>query len=406
LEGAGKQATVIRFAPSSAKTLFKFTNGVSPLAQPSVKNMALTGTNSHKKIGIEFIDTIEATIEDVAFNSWTGSVSEAIKLAGREATTLMRVETNADLPLHLSDNPNSTIDVDHLTCYKCYFIVSDSTQPVIKIDSGVNLTNANFLDNAWVRGTHGIYWVDTTTTFQSENLTIRDVRWEQPYDRAGYFLRIEHNYRLRNIIIENARWGAAGAGINGIYFRKAQEITLQNLSYDEGGIALDLNASCSGLALTNVLFSNASVTVMLNGVRGISGSYYIEGSGQLYTFMPASPHSAGSVIQSINPSVTLGFNQFEPASVPVPGNTVIKLGSNALSGMIVMNALTSAVNCIYGINGRHNSVTEMVDAYEQCGNSQGGSNYNFYSIDGEYLFQNNTRTAEAFKFNFFGVGER
>ena len=406
LYGAGRQATILNFAPTQAATCLKFINGSSVMNQCSVKNMAFTGSNGYKKIGINLVDTSDMVLEDLAFYPWTGAVSEAIKLEGREMTHIHRVQASADLPLHIAVNPNASLSVDHLYCTNCYFIGVDATQPIVLIDSGVNLSRVHFIDQAWVQGKHGLYWVDTATSIQSNNLVLRNVYWENALDTNGYFVRIEHNRRLRNLQMDGVEFGNNGNGCNGIYLRKCQEISLRNAEYAEEQTALDLDSTCSGLYMDNVLIASVTPTISLTGVRGISGSYFHEGTGKMYSFAPNTPNIAGLVVQQINPSTTLGFSQLDPLTITVEANTVIKLGSTELIGILMITALTLTVHAIFAIDGT-NALTKVM-AFSDAGYwgvAAASVNFNVYASGGEYKLQNNTASPETFKLNFFGKGE-
>jgi hypothetical protein len=287
IEGAGKQTTIIRFEPTSAKTLFKFTAGPAMLFQVSVKNLTLAGNNSVKKIGIEFVDTSESTIEDVAFYPWSGGSSEAIQLRGREATYVNRVSANADLPLHISDNPNHSIDADHLSVTDSYFTTNNATPgPVVLVDSGVNLTNVNFSRGAWVKGTYGFFWHDTASKQTSESLTFRDIRWEQQDGKAGEIIHIVHNTTLYNLRLENLRWGGTNPS-NGIYLRNVRIAVLANLIYDQAGTAIDIaSPSVDGVHFESVYLNNPSSKVLLSGAQRVDGCYFISTSTVCLSLAP------------------------------------------------------------------------------------------------------------------------
>jgi hypothetical protein len=274
LTGCGKQTTIFTFLPIGPKSAFRVSAGTAELFQGSMKNFTLTSTDTRfKKVGIELVDTSEYTIEDVTVTRWSGDASEAFKVAGREATYLYRLETNADLPLHIADNPNSTIDCDHLSVVDSYFIgtLTGTALPIVQIDSGVNLTNANFTRGAWVGGKYGLYWSDRASVGISESLTMRDIRWEQSPVTDGNFVYISHNYSLYNLILENLRWGSV---TNGIYLRRVNQVTLSNLLYDRSGTALDIaSPTVDQVDLRNVRIVSAAAGVNIAGATHVSGCY-------------------------------------------------------------------------------------------------------------------------------------
>jgi len=281
--GDGKQATTIFFNPSVSSTpLFAIaTSSGSFMTQISFKRFGVIGQGSVAKIGILAQDTSLLTIEDVAMtllNSTDGN-SIGIKLQGRELTTINRVDVNADKPMVISDNPNSIIDVDHLYVRDSYFIAS-STNPIITIDSGVNLTNVVFDGGSWVKGGYGVYWVDSSAVAASQNLVIRNIRWEQSTNPNGYIVDIEHNSMLQNFSMDNVY---GGVYTNGVKLRNVKWVSLENVIYVGSSTAFNANTSTWPINFKNVFFQLGSTSTFGSLVKVVDSGRSNQ-VGTVYSF--------------------------------------------------------------------------------------------------------------------------
>ncbi|KKR35545.1 MAG: hypothetical protein UT67_C0001G0050, partial [Candidatus Magasanikbacteria bacterium GW2011_GWA2_40_10] len=282
--GAGINASVISFRPASAGlSLFKFSTGVdSVLFQNSLRDIGILGTGSLQKIGIELVDTSYMDIENVSLLYMNGNDSIGIKLRGREMTLLRNISVGADKPLVISDNPNHTIDVDHLHVENATFTAS-GTNPNVTIDSGVNLSNVTFDGyQAWMLGGYGLYWKDTSTVMTSINLVLKNIRWEQSTYASGYLFDIEHNLTLQNLVMENVY---GGLSTNGIKLRNIHWATLENYMYvDTAKTALDVNTTTLSLVLKNVFFQAGSTSTFGGLTTIMDTSRYSSGTGTTTPF--------------------------------------------------------------------------------------------------------------------------
>lgn len=280
--GDGKQATMIRFNPTVDGTaLFAFaTSSGWFMAQNSIKKLGIVGGGDYQKIGILAIDTSEFTVEDVAMTAMNGNGSIGIQLRGRELTSLNRVAINADRPLVISDNPNSIIDADHLHVQDAYLIAS-STNPIVTVDSGTNLTNVTFDgQQAWVKGGHGFYWVDTSTIAVSDNISLNNIRWEQSTNADGYLVDIEHNLALQNFNMNNVYGGVYTKGIK---LRNIKWASLENVIYVGSSTAFDANTSTRPISFKNIFFQTGSTSTFGSLVKVLDAGQSNQG-GTTYSF--------------------------------------------------------------------------------------------------------------------------
>ena len=264
IEGNGKYATIITFAPSSAATAFKFTNGASVLYQCSIRGMGFQATGSAQKTAIELIDTGETYIEDIAiFSTWTGSNSIGIFLKGRELTTIKRVDVTADQPIKMGDNPNSSIDHDHLLMENLYLITLTSTNAAILVE-GSNLWITNWKIqgvNAFALGKYGIYYADGGGAIPASlNWEWEGIRCEQFADATGYNFYVTGS--VYSLLVKNCKLDSAG---NGIYYRGVVYATIQNTTYDSNSKeSLNIDSTVYPLTLLN-FFTQVGSTVTMTG---------------------------------------------------------------------------------------------------------------------------------------------
>lgn len=104
--------------------------------------------------------------------------------------------------------------------------------------------------------------------------------------------------------------------------------------------------------------------------------------------------------------VTMTLQQGIPVVITVANNTIIKLASTALSGILGFQAQSSTQACGFDIAGGNLAVVELWDSGGACGITAAASNYNVYPSGGEYKFQNVSGMSEVFKFQLItGIGE-
>lgn len=268
LQGVGRYATHIRFKPSEdSQTLFKFDRGAAGVSwQCAIRDMALVSSKDTglTKTAIEIKDTSNMIIKDLIIGPWTGNGdSVGLRVRGREVGHINNLHIHADRPLVIAKNDgNPNNDIDHFHFNDLYLLVTKNVpQPCIFVEDGVDLQNVVFDGfQAWVLGTHGLYWRDTKTTGVSLALAIKNVRTEQNTDPDGYSIYIERNAKLQDLLIENM---VADNGQRGFFFRNINRVTLRHVAHNGSDVALDID-DVAELSLDQVLMGVNSTVNMPN----------------------------------------------------------------------------------------------------------------------------------------------
>ena len=202
LQGAGRYATMITFNPVlDNQTLFRFDRGSTGVSwQCAIRDMALVSSadTGLTKTAVELKDTSNMIVKDLIIAPWTGNGNSiGLLVKGREAGHINNLHIHADCPMVIGkNNQNPNNDIDHFHFGDLYLLVSSGVlQPCIFIEDGIDLQHVVFDGfQAWVQGTHGLYWHDTLTTSVSLALSIKNVRTEQSTDTNGYSIYIRRNY--------------------------------------------------------------------------------------------------------------------------------------------------------------------------------------------------------------------
>lgn len=288
LIGAGRYATELRFAPSGTATCLTVSAGASINFQGSIRNLAFYSTNAaNTKTAIDLKDVSEWILENIVVGGsgggqyWSGLSSIGLRCRGREAVSCRNVTLFADIPLQISANPNHSISIDHFNFHNLY--LSANGNACVTIDSGVNLTQTSFTGyQAWVGGTGGLLWVDTTSAQVSNGLQIWNLRTEQCTSATGYSIRIEHNTNLQNFMLVG---GSLDPTCRGIKLRKANWISLNSVSYGGTGVALDVDTTTRPLKLDNC-FTQSGSTLSVGGLTKIfdSGQSSIGGTTSPFVY--------------------------------------------------------------------------------------------------------------------------
>lgn len=210
------------------RATFTITNGKKIAFSNEISNIFfITGVNTIDHIALEIIDASFFNIHDCKILGNSYFTGTGIKVCGREGGTFKNLLIYADKPIVISNNPNSNIDADHFNFNNLY--LGASNKPVVTIEEDVFLLNMTFDGyQAWVGGSYGLYWNDTKSQSASTNLKLDNVRWEQEQDKNGYFIYINHNYALQNLILNNIY---GGLNANGFYFNKVSNVSINESQY-------------------------------------------------------------------------------------------------------------------------------------------------------------------------------
>lgn len=266
LVGDGKNTSKINFYPTVAGTAMTFQySAASSLVQCGIKDMGFMGSGDEVKTAIKLVDVDIFDLENIAIgggNTWTDSTYSCvgIQIKGLDFINISKVDVYADTPIQISENPNSEYDIDHTT-FKNTYLIASSTNACVLVDSDVNLTNVSFEGyNGWALGGYGFKWVDTETSSQSYNLSLKNIRWERSTNATGWIIDIEHNFVLYNLLVENVYGG--GTGENGIKLSKVVHATLRNHTYNGALSALTVDAYTRPVIMENCYYiAGSSITM-------------------------------------------------------------------------------------------------------------------------------------------------
>ena len=400
LFGDGQQATVIQFSPTTtSKTAFHFEKAASGiLVQVSLRGMAFrsSGNTQDTKSAMQFVDCDGVIVDDIAVSSWTSTSEDCIgmQFKGRQLHSISNVSVYADKPISIEDNPNDTIDIDHYHFFNCILSSQNEVHPIVTIASGVNLTNVTFDGyQSWTHGSNGLKWVDTTSVAASQQLVVKNLRWEQSTTAAGYMFDIEHNYGLQQLRLENC---AGGLSTLGIKLRNVTNATIANtMILNTSGNALDVDSTVQPLMLDNV-FTQAGSTVSVGTLKkvfdsgrgtngGTSGAYVI------YT-LPA------SIVPVIMDFPLMGTSQ----TIATDGTITLGVAARMMGFLFV--STQDDVGAIYYLKGGTNGTVEVSDPdslFTPTKNS--ASSYNIYYETDNYILQSKRSTSKDVAFFFIGT---
>lgn len=419
LFGNGRESAYFVFAPTGNGTCLKFSAGASVLYHPSVRGLGFYSSDTtYTKTAIEFSDCSGATYEDITIGvggvQWAGGSAVApdtqagsigIRFRGREQFQQSNVYINADRPIVISANPNNAISLDHSNFDNLTMINTSGAQaPLVEVDTGLNLTHVSFGGyQAWVGGSNGLKWVDTTSVGVSIALKLSNVRWEQQQGSGGYLARIEHNTGLQQFTADNC-YVSAGGSCKGIKLRKATAFAIDAF-YGGASTALDADSTNDNGRL-NLFCNDAGASVSLGATR-LGGRYTI--SGSVVELSPSAPAGGSTITQKWNPSKTLGFSQIEPQSFNVGANSTVTFAEDTLQGIVTVYETVAAVGAVFAVKGANHSVKLLSQSDSGWfGVTVGAANINLYWDAGtsRYMLQNTIGSPLTFYVTNTGAGER
>lgn len=393
LVGAGSWATQILFAPTANATCFKFSAGAAVLYQGSCRGFCFYSNDStYTKTAIENIDTSGYLFDDIVVSGsvaaipgsvfWSGGTgSRGIWNKGREACKLSRLYIFADKPIEISDNPNSTIDIDHFHFEDTY--LGAANNPCVSINDGINLTNVTFDGyNAWVLGTDGLYWVDRTSPGVSQTLVLRGIRFEQGKNAASWCIRIEHNNQLQGLTIEDCQGGFER---NGYKLRKCLGVNIRN-NLNSGGagrIVLDVDSTVNGIDLHECFWQAAS-SANMNGQVLVWGAPNPTSNAPL----PPTARYQSSTLADKRTRTDMANGGY---LVTVPNGGVIGLGPNTTAGMLTV-VDSEYLSAIFSLRGTYQIVSEVADpvgVFSTTAGTASMTNVYWSAANNRYELQNN-----------------
>ncbi len=403
LLGAGVYATQILFAPSSNSTCFKFSAGASVLYQGSVRNMAFYSSDTtYTKTAIELIDTSTYLVEDIVVggsltangsNFWGGNGSIGLRVRGRETGCISRINIYADRPILISPNPNNSISIDHFDFMDTY--LGANGNPCVEIESGVNLTHSKFIGyNAWVLGTYGLYWNDTTTTMCSYGLILSGVRTEQGTSANAWMVYINHHYGLHQVSISDCY---GGIDRNGYYLRNCQNVSFNNVYHvGTSNVALDVDSTVCRINMDNCFWQTGSTVNMI-------GQRLLLGTPKSLTNSPLPPNAIYINNTVGDRGVTVG-GAISEYTVDIPNNTVAPIAGTGACGTLFVTD-SEGLNAIFALKGTYHATAEISDPWGVFSNSAGSaSTTNVYwsTANSQYEIENKRGVDRKYKITLIG----
>ena len=254
LVGQGRGATVLIYTGGGGAVRFDH-EAVGPMYHNSLRHLLLRPVDhTVYRVGVDVVDQSHFLLEDVWLQDWIGaSGSVALQVCGREALSFRDLYAIGDYPIVIATNPYG-IDCDHAHFHNLDLTGNGMVHPIVTV-TAENLTNVTFDGfQAWEFGSAGFQWLATGATGISNNLTLRNIRWEQS-SVNGWFVDIEHNYYLVRLVIDQCYAGAGlPADVRGFKFRNVSGVQLLNTMYASTSTAIDVDGSVVGLSWDNTFW--------------------------------------------------------------------------------------------------------------------------------------------------------
>lgn len=403
LEGDGIFATQILFVPTANGVCFQFTAGASVLYQTSLRDMTFYSNDStYSKVAIDLVDTSQFVLDNVSISGsiavngsvfWSGSSSIGLRVRGRELGNIKNFTAFCDLPIVIGPNPNfAAISIDHFHFQDLY--IGANGNPKVTIQTGVNLTNVLFDGRqAWVLGTDGLSWVDTSTTSTSAGLTIKNVRCEQETSSTAHAINIQHNFGLQRLVLDNCYWGL---NTQGILLRKVSQVDIRD-HFHVGGttMALDVDSTVGQIILANV-FTQTGSTASLGSHRSLFG-----------TPPPASAPLPVNAVYDLNTNtfrnISIGGAISEDYVQIGNGGTFV-IGDNGMRGTLIVTD-SEGLSAGYSIRGTNNSTLEAWDpsgVFSPTAGTASMTNIYWDAGTSKYTIQNLRGAVRNYKFTLLG----
>ena len=264
--GNGYGATEIDFEPSAADVCFEFENsdGTGSIDQCSIRDITFWSSDTtYKKTAIHLIDCSYFALRSCGtmYPAWKGADSIFLDINGRDHMTITDMLASADFPIVIGtiDAPHtpSGISIDHSNFNDLYLVGNGN--PLVTIETGVLLSQVSFTGRqSWVAGTHGLYWVDTTSAGVSNGLRISNVRSEGVDAVTNNLIYIDHNTTLQGFQF----LGGQAGGMKGFYLRNVHNATIDSFYYTGTYEVMNVDATVIRIALINCFWQAASSATM------------------------------------------------------------------------------------------------------------------------------------------------
>lgn len=290
--GGGALSTTVDFEPTANGALFTFSGGAVEEVFNSLEGVAiLSNDTTHTKTAILAMDQSMFRLWDIDIGpggtKWTGGSattnpclgssdsqdgSIGFRDCGRDQFDIGDYYALADRPIVFSIDPNvATETIDHQHFHDLYLVnVAGVLNPLVWADSGVKFSSLNFDGyEAWVGGSYGFYFVDTTQTNANFMMRFDNVRWEQGTS-PQYMFYISPHDNVQGLFFLNPQEVAGGSMF---YVRNAYNVHADNPEYNtDTGTFWNADSSVNNLSWSDaILDSGASNT--FSGQVYLSAAY-------------------------------------------------------------------------------------------------------------------------------------
>lgn len=416
VRGQGRRATRIVFAPTADDTCIELgkTGLADRTSHGSLKDLSLwSADGTYTKIGIDCIDISNWNIENIEVYGdvvvpgigrfWSGGTgSIGVRTRGRELCKIGPLFVYADKQVVVAKNPTSSIDLDHFT-FKDLTLTSSSNLAAngdyanFEVLTGVNWTNSKLIgSNAFVRGTDGFRWIDTTSSGASNNCRLSGIRWEQGGNvNTKYCIRIEHNYELQHLVVDDCY---GGLDRSGLYLRKCSDVKVRDSFYigSTGFVAMDVDATVKRMVLDEFR-TQSGATANLVGQSTVIASPKSP-SGAPLPYFAVYDEAANADDGLVTDKALSG------AVITVADNGTYDLGGTSMAGFLTIVSGNAEI-ARFQMNGTNHTTTELTDIANVFSISQGTvSSINVYWNAGSstYRLENKRGGSRNFKLVFDG----
>lgn len=270
------------FEPGSNNQIaYRVRNAGNIVSGGSIENIRFfTNDTTNTKTAIEVEDVSNYQIKNIIIQGntiglaafWGGAGNSiGVRVRGREFVRVTNVQSAADRPFVISQNPNTTIHNDYGD-YRDLYLLANGANKSFEIEDGVNFTHMSIDNIACVLGSYCIFQNDTTTSQISRGLSISNLGAEQGVSPSAFNILILRNSPLYGLKINGFQvWDGAR---NGLYLHNVFGADIQDVDYATASPqrCIDADNTVHGLTLISTHFAGCLLTNFLGQtfIRGDS----------------------------------------------------------------------------------------------------------------------------------------
>lgn len=482
-EGSGKRMTFLQYNPTandrpcvdirswqSIAALGGNTVAITSQQQifhVTVRDFQITSTDTaYRKIGMQTFNLGTCDFSNIVIRAstiptgddgqrfGTANTHDSIGLLsqGRDACSFRDFNIAADYPIVIEQNPTATRtiveDADHFNFHNMYLQPygsksANSGNPSIYFKDGVNISNMSWTGyQAYVGGSHGVYWYDTTSSVSSYAICFENARIEQTVDSNSWMFFISHNTTINGLRFRGI-YGGTGANActsvgfstnrhNGYYVRGSYNVTFEDCTYTNGGTKKTASAANWVDPLDASVIQGMGINVD-HTVRMVESRncFWQQSTATLHPGVspifrtPQDPRTADVALAPTfhwanNTTSYQNFYFGNNVGVQGDGYTVLKrdnsinpgtgggnvmIGTSTTSGFLFIHTGANR-HALFYLTGTAGQSLELFDPDNVYGNTNNATNYNVYvdSANGSvYMFQNHTTSNINVRFLLLGT---